>query len=48
VSLDPKEVRELVDDLRVARRDLTESVNLLMKITDRIVAAILELIRAAK
>jgi len=46
--VDPKERLRLVDDLNVARRDLTATVEKLLLITDRIVDAILQLIKAER
>lgn len=42
------EIRDLVDDLNVARLDLSKTVNQAMALTDRIVEVILLLIRASR
>jgi len=43
--VDPKEIRELVDDLNMTRRNLHETLALAMKLTDKITEIVVMLIR---
>jgi len=43
-----KDEQRMVDDLVMARKELTTTVNTLMSITDRLVALVLELIKAVR